>query len=368
MDVAIDKVAAKAARSHEGTPSARDPASLEAEFSAFNKKRAEEKLLLYERVFSVGLRILLVGLLASIVLIFVADYTNTCVADCRNGPGLIAAKSFLVVLSVSIPTGYVMLASVPPNEFDIDKWFDTDTSSGLRALSKSLVRLLSFSLLLIFGTFIFIIPFPFVIGLPIIAYAIWVLWEITPRETNELRRRCGLSIVQSAVHTLPAREQPEWLRLSKPSHITTVIAGALFCIVSGCFNLSLMNIVGDTPSSPFYLGVLSRPIVQSRVLINGAVAAICILGLIAMLYSWRAAAAHGAANGRGWWRTAALYEFKYILDCAHLCCRQLLSLICYTACRGLHWYSRQCHNFCRYGPLGTPWRSRTCLSRSRTSI
>lgn len=47
MDVAIDKVAAKAARSHEGTPSARDPASLEAEFSAFNKKRAEEKLLLY---------------------------------------------------------------------------------------------------------------------------------------------------------------------------------------------------------------------------------------------------------------------------------------------------------------------------------
>ena len=243
------------------------------------------------------------------MLIFVADYTNTCVADCRNGPGLIAAKSFLVVLSVSIPTGYVMLTSVPPNEFDIDKWFDTDTSSGLRAFSKSLVRLLSISALLIGGIYIFIIPFPFVIGLPIIAYAIWVLWEITPRETNELRRRCGLSIVQSAVNTLPAREQPEWLRLSKPSHITTVIAGAIFCIVSGGSNLSLMNIVGDTPSSPFYLGVLSRPIVQSRVLINGAAAAIGILGLIAMLYTWRAAAAHGAANGRGWWRTAALYEF-----------------------------------------------------------
>ena len=101
MDVASVNLVAAVARSHEGTPSAK---KLEADFSEFNKKRAEEKLLLYERVFSVGLRLLVVGLVLALIVIFFADFVGLCVTTCRNGPKLVAANVVLFACFITFVT------------------------------------------------------------------------------------------------------------------------------------------------------------------------------------------------------------------------------------------------------------------------
>jgi hypothetical protein len=336
MDVAIDNVAAKAARSHEGTPPARDPASLEAEFSAFNKKREEEKLLLYERVFSVGLRLLVVGLVLALIAIFIGNFAGLCDDSCRNGPKSVAGSVVLVACFIPCVAGFVMLTSVPPREFDIDAWFRAGDSMGNRLLAKALVRLVISLLLLVTGCMTLMFLFPFVFGLPILAFASWVLWEITPHEISELRRRCGLRIVSPAARKPP---ESELLRLFQPRYITTAAAGAFSCALLCSLNLNLVSIIDYTPKS-FDLEILNSPITQRRLLRNGPASILIALFLAASISTWRAAAHGAAADGRDcdgptgerplsrgttprrrdWWRTAALYNVLSFVAITYAAC------------------------------------------------
>ena len=178
-------------------------------------------------------------------------------------------------------------------------------SNNVRLLAKALVRLVIFLLLLVTGCMTLLFIFPFVFGLPILVFASWVLWETTPHETSELRRRCGLRIVP------PAARKPlasELLRLFQPSYITTATAGAFSCALLLCLNLNLLNIIGDTPLIIFDLEILNSPITQRRLLSNGPASILVALCLAASMLTWWAATYGAAADGHGWWRTAALFN------------------------------------------------------------